>query len=158
LELLLSLPIPQPQVSDPVSQWLPTRAVSALHASGINTLADLTVRIPRRRRWWMAIPGLGVRSARQIEAFFASHPELTERARALVAVVSPEPVVPWERIHLPHEVDGSRGAYRAPRHMCMLEAENDYEALGAWLGLHEAAQTQRAYRREAERLLLWPIV
>jgi site-specific recombinase XerD len=158
LELLLSLPIPQPQVSDPVSQWLPTRAVSALRASGINTLADLTVRIPRRRRWWMAIPGLGVRSARQIEAFFASHPELTERARALVAVVSPEPVVPWERIHLPHEVDGSRGAYRAPRHMCMLEAENDYEAIGAWLGLHEAAQTQRAYRREAERLLLWAIV
>lgn len=42
--------------------------------------------------------------------------------------------------------------------MCALEASNDYEAIGAWLCLHEAAQTQRAYRREAERLLLWAIV
>jgi site-specific recombinase XerD len=116
------------------------------------------MRIPRRRRWWIAIPGLGVRTARQIEVFFASHPELTERARALVAVVSPEPVVPWERIHLPHEVDGSHGTFRAPQKMCALKASNDYEAIGAWLGLHEAAPTQRAYRREAERLLLWAIL
>ncbi|SEK14103.1 Phage integrase protein [Paraburkholderia tropica] len=94
LEILGYLPIPQPRVSDPVSAWLPTRAVSALQACGINTLAELTVRIPRRRRWWIAIPGLGIRSARKIEVFFASHPQLTERARALVAVVSPEPVVP----------------------------------------------------------------
>jgi site-specific recombinase XerD len=158
LEILPSLPVPQPQISDTVGLWLPTRAVSALHACGIKTLADLTVRIPRRRRWWIAIPGLGVRSARQIEVFFGSHPELTERARALVAVVSPEPVVPWERIHLPHEVDGSRGAFRAPRHMCTLGSGNDYEAIGAWLDLHEATETQRAYRREAERLLLWAIL
>ncbi|MDZ5455811.1 phage integrase family protein [Azohydromonas lata] len=31
------------------------------------------------------MPGLGATGARQVEAFFAAHPELTERARALVA-------------------------------------------------------------------------
>lgn len=75
------------------------------------------LRIPRRRRWWTAISGPGIRSARQIEVFFASHPDRTERARALVTVTSPERIAPWERIHLPHEVDGSPGIYRAPRQM-----------------------------------------
>lgn len=42
--------------------------------------------------------------------------------------------------------------------MCTLEANNDYQAISAWLERHEAAETQRAYRREAERLLLWAIV
>jgi site-specific recombinase XerD len=67
-------------------------------------------------------------------------------------------VVPWENIRVPHDVDGSRGTFRAPRPMCVLEANNDYQAISAWLERHEAAETQRAYRREAERLLLWAIV
>ena len=158
LDILPSLPIPQPLVTDAIDEWLPERAVLALHQHGIRTLADLTVRIPRRRGWWRQIGGLGAQGARHIEAFFAAHPALTERARALVAVATPEPVVPWESIRVPHEVDGSRGAFRALKSMCALEANNDYQAISAWLERHEAAQTQRAYRREAERLLLWAIV
>ncbi len=42
--------------------------------------------------------------------------------------------------------------------MCALEADNDWQAINAWLERHEATDTQRAYRREAERLLLWAIV
>lgn len=145
-------------MSDPVDVWLSSRAVAALHQHGIRTLAELTVRIPRRRRWWLTIPGLGVRSARQIEAFFAAYPALTEGARAPIVVPTSEPVVSWEIIRVPHEVDGSSGTFRAPRPMCTLEANNDYQAIGAWLERHEAAETQRAYRREAERLLLWAIV
>jgi hypothetical protein len=68
------------------------------------------------------------------------------------------PVVPWEKIRVPHDVDGSRGAYRAPKAMCALEVSNDSQAIGAWLERHEAVETQRAYRREAQRLLLWAIV
>ena len=30
--------------------------------------------------------------------------------------------------------------------------------MNAWLSLHESAATQRAYRKEAERLILWAIV
>lgn len=147
-----------PQIADPVEQWFAARAVRALHAHGIVTLADLTVRIPRRRQWWKAIPDLGATSARQIEAFFAAYPALTERARALIATSKPGSIVPWHSLRLPHEVDGSAGTFRASPSTCMLDASNDYEAVQAWLSLHESSATQRTYRKEAERLILWAIV
>ena len=150
--------VPLPQISDDIRLWLSTRTVGILRAHGIATLADLTVRIPRRRQWWKAITGLGPASARKIEVFFATHPALTERARALIALSPASSVVPWEQLRLPHEVDGSAGAYRAPRVTCTLDADNDYQAVHAWLSLHESAATQRAYRKEAERLILWSIV
>ncbi len=158
IELLRTLPLPQPAISDDVAQWLDARAVTALRAVGIDTLADLTVRVPRRRRWWAAIPGLGQASARRIEAFFAEHPRLTERARALIAEQARGVVVPWEQLRLPYEVDGTQGQFRAPRETCILTADNDYEAVQAWLSLHESPATQRAYRKEAERLILWAII
>jgi len=114
--------------------------------------------VPRRRRWWAVIPGLGQASARRIETFFAEHPRLTERARALIAEQVRGVVMPWEQLRLPHEVDGSQGQFRAPRETCVLTADNDYEAVQAWLSLHESHATQRAYRKEAERLILWAIV
>ncbi|EKS72126.1 integrase/recombinase protein [Burkholderia sp. SJ98] len=158
IELLRSQPVPEPHISDDVGLWFPSRAVSALRARGINTLADLTVRIPRRRRWWVVVPGLGSASARRIEAFFAACPELTERARQLVAMIQPAIVVPWESLRLPEEVDGSQGTFRAPQATCTLDATNDYQAVQAWLALHEAPATQRTYRKEAERLILWAVV
>lgn len=158
IELLRTLPLPAPLISDDVELWLDARAVAALRAASINTLADLTVRVPRRRRWWAVIPGLGQASARRIEAFFAEHPRLTERARALIAEQVRGVVVPWEQLRLPNEVDGSQGQFRAPRETCVLTADNDYEAIQAWLSLHESPATQRSYRKEAERLILWAIV
>lgn len=156
--MLRSLPAPEPQISDDIERWFPARTGKALRAHGIGTLADLTVRIPRRRQWWKAVPGLGPAAARRIEAFFAVHPALTERARALITTSGPGPVVPWESLRLPHEVDGSSGTFRAPWHTCTLDANNDYAAVQAWLSLHESIATQRAYRKEAERLILWAIV
>ncbi|GJG96821.1 tyrosine-type recombinase/integrase [Cupriavidus pauculus] len=161
LETLRQLAPATPQITDMVDAWLPARAAAALQAHGLKTLADLTVRIPRRRRWWLAIDGLGQRSAQAIETFFAEHPQLTERARALVTrptAADAARIVPWERIALPLAVDGSHGVFRAPRAMCSLTADNDYDAINAWLGLHEAEATARAYRKEAERLLLWAIL
>ena len=66
--------------------------------------------------------------------------------------------MPWEQLKLPHEVDGSAGTFRAPRATSTLDADNDYAAVHAWLSLHESAATRRAYRKEAERLILWAIV
>jgi hypothetical protein len=149
---------PVPDIVDPVEHWFSPRTVRALHAYGIVTLADLTVRVPRRRLWWTAIPDLGAASAKAIEAFFASYPALTERARALILSEPRGIVVPWESLKLPHEVDGSAGTFRAPAATCTLDASNDYEAIHAWLSLHESPATQRTYRKEAERLILWAIV
>lgn len=158
IETLRHLAAPTPLVTDEVERWLPARAAGAMKAHGIKTLAELTVRIPRRRRWWTAIPGLGAIGARQVEAFFAGHPHLTQQARALVPIGAQDDVVPWERLLVPHEVDGSRGAFRAPRATCTLDADNDYQAVQAWLALHESMATQRGYRKEAERLILWAVV
>ncbi len=156
IEILRSLPLPQPLISDDVERWLPPRVVRTLGAHGIRSLADLTVRVPHRKQWWRGIAGLGERSARQIETFFASHPQLTERARALVPELRGE-LVPLEDFVIPHEVDGSRGAFRAPQATSTLKAANDYQAVQAWLALQEVDATRRAYRKEVERLMLWAI-
>lgn len=158
IDILRGMPVPQPLIGDAVERWLPARLAGVLHASDIHTLADLTLRVPRRRRWWAGIAGLGAAGARHIEAFFARHPELTERARALVTVDPPPELIPWERLVVPGDLDGSRGTFRAPRATCALDATDDYQAVNAWLSLHESPATQRAYRKEAERLILWAIV
>jgi len=157
LDTLRHLPPLQPTLADDVARWFATRAVGALQRHGIRTLADLTVRVPRRRRWWAVIPGLGAVQAAKIEVFFAQHPGLTELARALVAQ-TPGHARPWESLVVPTDVDGSNGDFRAPRATCTLRADNDYEAIQAWLALQDAEATQRAYRKEAERLILWAIL
>ncbi|SPB18174.1 phage integrase family protein [Caballeronia novacaledonica] len=158
LDVLRHAAVPEPQVNDDVAQWLSPRIVRALQAAGISTLADLTVRVPRRRLWWHAIAGLGRVGARDVEAFFETHPALTAQARTLVHQPTSHLVVPQERLSVPESLDGSHGRFRAPVASCLLNAETDYEAVHAWLELHEAPETARAYRREAERLLLWTIV
>ena len=158
IDELRRAPVPEPLIGDAVSAWLPARIAAALEAAGIKTLAQLTLRTPRRRRWWVAIDGLGAAGARTVEAFFAAHPRLTERARELVVIEHPSEIAPWEHIVVPQDVDGSAGTFRAPRASCALKARNDYEAVQAWLSLHEAAATQRAYRKEAERLILWAVI
>jgi site-specific recombinase XerD len=157
IELLRDLPMPAPCITDSVAPWLSARVAAALQRAGIDTLADLTVRVPRRRRWWSAIPGVGATAARHVEAFFAAHPDLTARAHALVT--TPMPLArPWELLIVPTDLDGSRGAFRAPRATCALDANDDYAAIQVWLSLQESPATQRAYRKEAERLMLWAIV
>lgn len=97
-------------------------------------------------------------------------------------------IVPLEKIIVPPELDGSNGLYRAPQTLCRMRATNDHEAVLTWIrsrqglspeqiaaikhqrGVDPAAQegpmdwlnylshTQRAYRKEAERFLLWAIM
>ena len=94
---------------------------------------------------------------------------------------------PLEKFLVPAELDGSRGLYRRPQEQCLLKATNDYQAILAWLRskhgltpeqkahlkarrrqrdtgveqgmdwLQALSHTQRAYRKEAERFLLWAI-
>jgi site-specific recombinase XerD len=95
---------------------------------------------------------------------------------------------PLEKFIVPAELDGTRGLYRRPQAQCLLKATNDHQAILAWLRakqgltaeqkarlkarrrqrdsgveqdtgwLSELSNTQRAYRKEAERFLLWAIV
>lgn len=95
---------------------------------------------------------------------------------------------PLEKFIVPTELDGSRGLFRRPQAQCLLKAGNDYQAILAWLRskhgltpdqkaqlqsrrrqrdsgveqgmdwLQALSHTQRAYRKEAERFLLWAIM
>ena len=159
IDQLKMVVVPHPLISDAIGMWFSQRIAKTLKEHGIATLADLTVRIPRRKLWWLALPGLGAASAKKIEAFFANHPQLTAKARALVVQTAPE-LTPWESLPsmgLPGDLNGTRGTFRAPRAHCTLDAGNDYEAVQAWLSLHENKVTHDSYRKEAERLILWSI-
>ena len=102
-------------------------------------------------------------------------------------VASATAIRPLEKFIVPAELDGTRGLYRRPQAQCMLKATNDYQAILAWLRskhgltpeqkahlkarrrqrdtgveqgmdwLQALSNTQRAYRKEAERFLLWAI-
>ena len=84
----------------------------------------------------------------------------------LDSVVAPATaLVPLEKFIVPGALDGSAGRYRAPAGQCLMQADNDYQAIGVWLAAKGGAvpsgrlsATQRAYRKEAERLLLWAIL
>lgn len=136
IESLRHARMPVSRISDDIGWWLPARVVTVLRAHGVGTLADLTVHNPRRRQWWKALVGLGPASARRVEAFFAAHPALTAQAHTLIAPASCTGIVPWEQLRLPHEIDDSIGTFRAPRETCSLDADNDYQAVYAWLALH----------------------
>ena len=49
IEELQHAPVPKPLIGDAVAAWLPARIAAALQAAGIKTLAQLTLRVPRRR-------------------------------------------------------------------------------------------------------------
>lgn len=95
---------------------------------------------------------------------------------------------PLEKLVVLADLDGSGGVFRRPQSHCLLSASNDYEALLAWLQskagvtpeqrdaakarrrgrdagidgpmdwLLYLSHTQRAYRKEGERFLLWAVV
>ena len=156
VEQLRNASVPTPLITDPVDKWFSPRISKTLFAFGLGTLADLAVRIPRRRLWWKAIPGLGKTSARKIESFFTLHGAVFERVRSLITITTRD-LVPWESLCVPLDVNGSNGTFRSPRNTCSLDADNDYAAVQTWLSLQESAATHRSYRKESERLILWAV-
>lgn len=168
--MLVSDPCP----TDPVAAWLPAHWAKRLKAAGYVSLADLAAFIDKRgTRWWTEIDGLGERSATQIVQFLATNADvigITLSVRALIprgelahqdlvrARVPAVGIVPIESLVCPTNIDGSQGSNRAPADTCQLTASNDLAAIEAWLALYaESSNTYRAYRKEAERLLLWSI-
>lgn len=104
-------------------------------------------------------------------------------AAELAAVVVPATAVrPLEKLVVPAELDGRAGRFRQPREHCLMEADTDFDAVLAWLHskarpdlsqapgtavsrtkaaddwLRNLTHTQRSYRKEAERFMLWAIV
>ena len=193
-----------PRAGDGVAAWLNPTLASHLEAADIFTLAQLIERINGiGRRWYAGIKALGEGKARRIVEWLREHeatvglqlgrhidqPSTKLYMHELNAVVAPASEIrPLEKFIVPAELNGMRGLYRRPQEQCLLKANNDYQAILAWLRskhgltleqkahlkarrrqrdigveqgmdwLQALSNTQRAYRKEAERFLLWAVV
>jgi site-specific recombinase XerD len=67
---------------------------------------------------------------------------------------------PLELLKTPESLNGETGTNRAPSFITQqISATNDLQAVQCWLAEFEKSpQTQRAYRKESERLLLWSLI
>ena len=172
LQWLETVGVREPLPSDPVAAWLDERVAGRLAVVGIRTLSELIFWIRHKGfNWHRGIPKLGPEGSARIVRWLREHettlgalpsPALMPRSRIDIAALTPSPrigIVPLERFRPPSERDGSRGTNRAPLERCKVAVANDYEALQAWLRLRvEGTHTWRAYRKEAERFLLWAVM
>ncbi|MDQ2734014.1 MAG: integrase, partial [Pseudomonadota bacterium] len=180
LRWLEKLVAQDPGSDDRVSAWFEPTLASRLDKAHLPTLADVAARINGvGARWWTVVPGVGATKAQRVVDWLRSHQASTglvvgghvavprtqlQTAELAQVVGRATAVVPFEKFVVPGALDGSDGRFRAPLHQCLLEAKNDYEAIAVWLaskhdpnGTGKTA-THRAYRKEAERLLLWAIL
>lgn len=170
-----------PAPGHPVDGWFEPVVAARLQAAGLATLADLLALIQRRRqRWYTAVPRLGPKGAQRITDWLDLH------ASSLQAILSPlavlprrqlpaghpaltrptvvADVAPLEAFAVPPALDGRAGSNRAPvpaqGTQGGQEFRTDIEAIHAWIRIRgvNSEHTARAYRREAERLLLWAVV
>jgi site-specific recombinase XerD len=182
LRWLQALVAQDPRPGDGVAAWLHPALAGRLERAGVPTLFALVERINGiGARWWLQVPGVGAtKGARILDWLQANEQVLGLRVGAHVAlprrqlgsselaavVPAATSIVPYEKFVLPAELDGSQGKYRAPHDKCLLMANDDHEAIGAWLASKRAgdmtadglSSTQRSYRKEGERLLLWAIL
>jgi site-specific recombinase XerD len=159
-----------PQPGDATGLWLDARVAQRLAVVGILTLGELVFWIRHRgRHWYRRVPRLGPTGAERITRWLKEHegtlgalpaPGSAPVPGVGVAAAPTTGIVPIERFALPGDArSGERGANRAPTERCKVRAANDHEAVQAWLRLRiEGSHTWRAYRKEAERFLLWAVL
>lgn len=160
LERLEKVSVQPPSAVDPVATWFDPVTSQKLINAGMVTLLDLAERIAVGGRWFGAMPGVGVKKAQRIEAFVRNllgdqipakrtfDLSATNPAATLPAGNEPAALVAAQNrlpIQLTYDAD-----------VGILTAQNDAEAIAEWVEVKAgSAQTARAYRREATRLLLW---
>lgn len=163
--------IDTPSPADSVAEWFNTDKATAFIMKDIRTLADLVGVIHRKGfRWWVGIRGIGQIQGQRIVKWLATHESTLGRLEphalvplrkldvAILKIEKETGIRPLEAFALPEAFDGSNGSNRFPGR-CRIDATNDYLAILAWLKARATnPNTERAYRREAERLLLWAVV
>lgn len=163
----------EPVREDWVAAWFDETISKRLLLARMATLGELMDCIAiAGYRWWVGVPRLGEKGAARIvawlqgyEASLGAIPEqslvplrsmstnvLIQRRQACTGIV------PLESFTAPADLDGRNGSNRypgAPR----IDAANDYQAIFAWLATKSGnPNTQRAYQKEAERMLLWAVL
>ena len=171
--LAASSPLPE----DELRAWLDATLAERLERVGVLRLQELMAFINRHGyRWYRRVPRIGEEGAQRLARWLGEHAaSLGElKPHAMVPIdrlqrseLTPPPafgVVPIERLCLPEALSGHEGSNRAPASRCKISARNDLEAVRAWIDLRRPqgdtgnAHTWRAYRKEAERFLLWALL
>lgn len=201
LEQLVAQP---PLSGDALAAWLHPDLADRLEAASLFTVRALIDHINGTgKTWWRGIQALGVAKAARIEEWLRAHAStiglsignhvLVKRSKLYAheldrVVARATAIVPLEKFIVPAALDGSAGLYRAPQRLCLLRAQNDYDALLIWIKsrrgvseaqraalkrkrgidpvapeapldwMHYLSHTQRAYLKEVERFMLWAIV
>jgi len=169
----LGAALPAPE--HPVGAWFIRHLARRLEAANMQTMGDLVARMNASGPgWWRNVKGIGKLAALSITKFvqaysaqfgveikeFIKPPALPSTVGATVLIFPGTPALaPIERLRVKGELSGAAGRNRGPLAQCRLYAENDLEAIRTWLSLYpDNGHTYRAYRKEAERFLLWCIV
>lgn len=175
-----------PSLEHTCAAWFIPAMSARLAMNHILTIGDLAKRINAKGfAWWRAEKRIGKKAGhillawlranhKHLDMEFASYitdfstqpPKLTLDAPVsshthlqMVPIFKDSPLVPLERIEIyDKSLSGVTGRNRAPNNECALEAETDLQAINSWLNRYEAdSHTYRAYRKEAERMLLWAV-
>ncbi len=181
LETVLSV---IPTATDRLESWFARPVVKCLRNMGIITLGDLVRFINAYgHRWYSTIKGFGAQRAKQVLHWLIleqDHLNLLvsasvhePKSKRELRVASLLPSVGQDalavrqfgagtlvasaigRMQATPALAGGTGDFRS--HMAnTLGAKNDLEAVSAWLSRYnEKPSTQRSYRKETERFLLW---
>lgn len=160
-------------LGDGVEAWIVEALAQRLKAAGIPTLHALRARMAERRVWWRDLRGIGPIKAFALAQFVGTHFAPVEPGAGDPATGTASALMPIDRLVLPADLSGQHGRFRAPRAQCLLTADDDRSAIQAWLGARgrpavppsaepgragaRLTCTQQAYRKEAERFLLWAV-
>lgn len=177
-----------PKLEHDVRGWLDESLSNRLVAARLVTIADVIAHANRVGfHWYRSVPGLGRGKAQRIVEFLQRHKEsigetltpfaltppskitnemLAHEGYAPTLPVTTEPQLAFGPVQdglyvPPDQLDGSQGMNRAAAHTNRSGANNDWEAIQRWLNTFntpDKRNTQRNYRKEAERLLLWAVI
>lgn len=166
----LALP---PRREHAIDAWLAPPIAARLRALGIDSIGAVIDYINRHGyRWHSKIKGFGRKRAEAMVGWIrhdarrageltvvATRPRSQLTAADLLALRAGRgAIVPFEALVLPVNLDGFHGTNRERQRPCQLDISNDRDAIERWLHAgSENINTQRAYRREAERILQWCI-
>ncbi|MDP1573052.1 MAG: tyrosine-type recombinase/integrase [Pseudomonadota bacterium] len=162
-----------PVRADPVYAWFDKNLADRLLLAGLVSIGSIMERISSNGyRWWTTVPRLGEKGAIRIAAWLQGYEESLGPipVHALAPIRSQSPtmltqtrlqetaVVPMDVLIVPKTLAGETGSNRhhgQPR----INAANDHQAIQSWLDTKSGSpNTARAYRKEAERMLLWSIL
>ncbi|MBS0340423.1 MAG: hypothetical protein JSS56_07835 [Proteobacteria bacterium] len=182
LRWLEHLVVHDPQPLDSVQAWLSPTLSERLQRSGIRTLQDLANTMNRvGARWWRAVPGIGQHKAARLVEWLRAHAPLLQLsvgdyaviprsqlpAEVLQSLVPPATALrPLEKFVMPAHLVGNHGNNREVSGCSSTDSQTDAQAVQAWIAAKgdpdapasTLTSTQRSYRKEGERLLLWAVL